>query len=73
MKGPEYSKESRPELALQLPEAEEVLLLDGEVAATEEPATTGVCGASDGMLGVEVAILIVEVVVGDWAGPQGPH
>lgn len=46
MKGPEYSKESWPELALQLPEAEEVLLLDGEVAATEGPATTGVSEVS---------------------------
>ena len=61
MKGPEYSKESWPEFALQLPEVEEVLLLDGEGAALEELATTRVLAA------------LFKVEVGDSAGPPGPH
>ena len=70
MKGPEYSKESWPEFALQLFEIEEVLLLDGEGAALEELATTGVLVA---LLGVELAIAVIEVEVGDLTGPPGPH
>ena len=70
MKGPEYSKESWPEFALQLFEVEEVLLLDREGAALEELATTGVLVA---LSGVELTIAVVEVEVEDLAGPPGPY
>lgn len=40
MKGPEYSKESLPEFALQSAEVEEVLLLVGEGPVLEELTLT---------------------------------
>lgn len=46
VKGPEKSKESWPEFALQSPEVEGVLLLDGEVAGVEELATTEIVAAA---------------------------
>lgn len=45
VKGPEKSKASWPRYALQSLEAEGGLLLDGEIAAVEELATTGVVTA----------------------------
>ena len=69
VKGPEYSKESFPDMALQSPEAKG-LLLDGEGAALEGLSTTRVLA---GALGVELAIAVVEVAGGDLAGPPCPH
>lgn len=50
-------------------EVEAVPLLDGEVAAPEELATTGTLAAA---FGVDDAMAVVEVMVGDWAGFQEP-
>ncbi len=59
-----------PAFALQSPEVDEVLLLAGEGAALEELTTAGV---STGALGVELAMVVVEVVAGGLADPLGPH
>ena len=56
--------------ALQSPEVEEELPLEGEGAAAEELATVGeVAGTS----GIKLAIVFVAIVVEDSADPQGPH
>ena len=56
--------------ALQSPEVEEELPLDGEGAAAEELATVGVLA---GTSGVELVIVFVAIVLEDLADPQGPH
>ena len=56
--------------ALQLPEVDEELLLNGEGAVLEKLATMGVLATA---LGVELGMAIVEVAVEGYAPPQGPH
>ena len=57
VKGPEYSKESLPDMAPQSPEAEGLLL----------------ARALAGALGVELAIAVVELAGGELSGPLRPR